>query len=139
MTFPLILIPVAVLSLTRLPTMVTPVVVLYLCVSFCTAYALLNTGCVDPGLLERTTEAPPTEYDGRRWMFNDQADSYKPPGAIYSNDCRAIVEDFDHVCPWTGTAIGGGNLFCFYTFVLLLAAYLVFSGIITMHPEDFEK
>ena len=30
---------------------------------------------------------------------------------------QALVYDYDHVCPWTGTAIGKGNMLPFKIFV----------------------
>lgn len=31
---------------------------------------------------------------------------------------KALIYDFDHLCPWTGTAIGKGNMKAFKFFVL---------------------
>lgn len=35
-----------------------------------------------------------------------------------------MVRGFDHVCPFTGTAIGESNLKCFYCFVGLVQALI---------------
>jgi len=40
-------------------------------------------------------------------------------------DCKVIIEDFDHTCPWTGTAIGKKNMGSFQCFVGLVFACLI--------------
>ena len=58
-------------------------------------------------------------------------------GAIYCRDCGVVVRGYDHLCPWTGTAIGERNLRCFYTFVgsvnflLFYVLFIVVYGIWT--------
>jgi palmitoyltransferase ZDHHC9/14/18 len=78
-------------------------------------------------MLRRTTENP-VATGRKRWIWNDQADSYKPPGAVYASDAKVIIKEYDHTCPWTGTAIGSGNMNTFNVFVpmvfiLLLASF----------------
>ena len=85
-----------------------------LCVS------LFYTGCRDPGILPRMRE-PPAD----NWRWNDQAQTFRPPGAVYDSECGAVVEEFDHVCPWTGTAIGRGNMPCFKVFVSGICVMIV--------------
>ena len=76
------------------------VVVFVLGVLFCTS-------CRDPGLMERVTDEEAAENG---WFWNEQVGSYRPAGAMYCRECKALVYDYDHVCPWTGTAIGKGNM-----------------------------
>jgi hypothetical protein len=40
-------------------------------------------------------------------------------------DTGVIVEEFDHTCPWTGTAIGRKNMFPFQMFVCLVFLCMV--------------
>ena len=37
-----------------------------------------------------------------------------------------VVAEFDHTCPWTGTAIGRGNMRAFTTFVSSCGALVVY-------------
>jgi hypothetical protein len=41
------------------------------------------------------------------WFWNEQVGSYRPPGALYCRECGVLIQDYDHLCPWTGTGIGG--------------------------------
>ncbi|KAJ1448696.1 hypothetical protein M885DRAFT_538269 [Pelagophyceae sp. CCMP2097] len=84
--------------------------------------ALLSTGCRDPGLVRRALTAPHPS-----WTWNDQARTFKPPGARYCSWCECCFVDFDHTCPWTGTAIAGGNIKSFKTFLFLLQVVLYYT------------
>ena len=88
--------------------------------------ALGFTACSNPGLVKRHAERPDTP-DGATWVYSDQAKTYRPLGAIYCSDCGVIVEEFDHLCPWTGTAIGAGNMPYFNTFVSSLCCLLTLA------------
>jgi len=61
--------------------------------------ALFYTGCKDPGILPRYTNQPTSS-----WRWNDQAKTYRPPGAIYDDECGVIVEEVR-----MGMGIGGGG------------------------------
>jgi len=86
-------------------------------------YMLFNVSCRDPGVLLRHTEDPTpslSEFRGRRngaWKWNDTARSFHPRTAVYDPDCAVVIEEYDHVCPWTGTAIGKKNMSAFHAFV----------------------
>lgn len=84
-----------------------PIVAFVLSVLFCVS-------CRDPGLMERVTDEEAAENG---WFWNEQVGSYRPAGAMYCRECKALVYDYDHVCPWTGTAIGKGNMRQFKIFV----------------------
>lgn len=84
-----------------------PIVIFVLSVLFCVS-------CRDPGLMERCTDEEAAENG---WFWNEQVGSYRPAGAMYCRECKALVHDYDHVCPWTGTAIGKGNMRPFKVFV----------------------
>jgi len=70
--------------------------------------------CRDPGLMERVTDEEAADAD---WFWNEQVGSYRPAKAMYCRECKALVKDYDHVCPWTGTVIGKGNMRQFKLFV----------------------
>lgn len=85
--------------------------------------SLLLTGCRNPGILQRIQNEP----NDPRCTWNDQALTYRPPNAKYDSDCASVIEGFDHVCPWTGTAIGKKNMRTFYMFLLSVVACLLFN------------
>mmetsp|Transcript_8761 Transcript_8761/g.11631 ORF Transcript_8761/g.11631 Transcript_8761/m.11631 type:complete len:331 (-) Transcript_8761:234-1226(-) len=85
--------------------------------------ALGLTGCRDPGILYRQAQAPPQNENAWRW--NDQAQTYRPRGAHFDADTGVIIEEFDHTCPWTGTAIGKRNMLSFQFFVCLVFICLI--------------
>lgn len=51
-------------------------------------------------------------------------------GAIYDPDCAVVVEEFDHTCPWTGTAIGKKNMLAFQCFIGFLFSCLILDIIL---------
>ncbi len=83
----------------------------------------------DPGILRRHAEKPGGE-EGEQWIWNDQALTYRPRKARYDTECACVIEDHDHVCPWTGTAIGRGNMCAFRCFVGLIFAVIIVDIII---------
>lgn len=122
--------------------------------SFCNVMllvSLLNVSCRDPGILYRYTEIPQVQqqqsnYNNNgntavqeNWVWNDQALTYRPKSALYDNDCAVIIDGFDHVCPWTGTAIGKKNMFwfrLFVPFVFITILYDVFILYIYISPQN---
>ena len=87
-----------------------------------TACALASVSLRNPGLVERRDSIPCRE-NGKpelAWVWNDQARTYKPPGARYCDWCNAVFYEFDHTCPWTGTAIARNNMRSFRSFVALV-------------------
>lgn len=76
--------------------------------------ALCCVSCKDPGLMERVVDEEAGEGG---WFWNEQVGSFRPPGALYCRECGVLIQDFDHTCPWTGTAIGHNNMFAFKVFV----------------------
>lgn len=94
------------------------------------AFALFKTGCSNPGVLKRRAEPPEGETG---WRWNDQSQSYYPPGATYCRESQVLVHDYDHFCPWTGTTIAGGNMRYFTIFVSslsFLCFYVIFLAVI---------
>jgi len=104
-----------------------PIVAFVLTVLFCVS-------CRDPGLMERVTDEEAAENG---WFWNEQVGSYRPAGAMYCRECKALVYDYDHVCPWTGTAIGKGNMLPFKIFVFSVNVLCYFSvGLVIWQVMD---
>mmetsp|Transcript_6695 Transcript_6695/g.7386 ORF Transcript_6695/g.7386 Transcript_6695/m.7386 type:complete len:267 (+) Transcript_6695:24-824(+) len=101
--------------------------------------ALFFVSCRDPGLLERVTDEEAGEGG---WIWNEQVGSFRPPGALYCRECQVLIQDYDHLCPWTGTGIGQGNIIAFKFFVvginilcyftIALVAYVLLDGLATL-------
>lgn len=101
-----------------------------------TLISLFCVSCRDPGLMERVTDE---EAANAHFLWNEQVGSYRPPGAMYCRECQVLVRDYDHLCPWTGTAIGGRNMLAFKVFVVSvnilcygsigIAVYVLFKGL----------
>jgi len=121
-TYPLIFGVSAWTAVEAIPHQNIIVVFIWATLTFGLIYSLFNVGFRDPGILQRHSEAP---ADGWRW--NDQAQTFRPRGAIYDSDCAVIIEEFDHTCPWTGTGIGKKNMLAFQAFVALVFICLIFD------------
>ena len=87
-------------------------------------YNLFSVSCRDPGVQIRFPQ-PPHGQDAARWRWSDDAQSYYPRGAVYDPDCGCVIEEYDHVCPWTGTAIGKNNMQAFQGFVASIMVCMV--------------
>lgn len=87
-----------------------------------TMAALLVIACSDPGLVTRSKE----RGDRVPW-FDDVCETYRPQGAHYCNISRVVVQDIDHVCPWTGTVIARKNMRRFKVFVSSVFSLLFFA------------
>jgi len=61
------------------------------------------------------------------WFWNEQVGSFRPPGALYCRECKVLIQDYDHLCPWTGTGIGRGNMFFFKGFLVMVNALCYLS------------
>lgn len=97
---------------------------IYFPLVFLTLASLFFVSCRDPGLVEKI----PDEEAGRMgWYWNEQTSSFRPPGAMYCRECKVLIQDFDHLCPWTGTGIGVGNMCAFKLFVVAINMLCYFS------------
>jgi hypothetical protein len=102
--------------------------------------------------MERVTDEEAGEGG---WYWNEQVGSYRPPGALYCRECgvsrscynylgrivssfgpcansfflQVLVQEYDHLCPWTGTGIGHDNIQAFKVFVVAVNL-LCYSSII---------
>jgi len=106
-TFPLTIAPVALIHfylLPSLPFFYRPILWTF---TFLTLLGLAFVSCRNPGIIEQCDvndkESNPQKEN---WVWNDRVKSFRPPTAIYSMEADLVVEDYDHFCPWTGTAIG---------------------------------
>lgn len=96
----------------------------------CVAAVLLALCCVscrNPGLMERVTDEEAGEGG---WFWNEQVGSFRPPGALYCRECGVLIQEYDHLCPWTGTGIGHGNMLAFKIFVVGVNILCYFSIIL---------
>mmetsp|Transcript_6912 Transcript_6912/g.10086 ORF Transcript_6912/g.10086 Transcript_6912/m.10086 type:complete len:383 (+) Transcript_6912:140-1288(+) len=116
--------------------------------------ALFNTGFRDPGILTRYKDPPENENEeediprrrvgfrwgteGGPWRWSEQAQSYRPRNSSYDPDTAVIVEEFDHTCPWTGTAIGKKNMGSFQVFVALVFICLIMDIFLLTAPARIE-
>jgi len=69
--------------------------------SICTfglIFSLAMTGFRDPGIMLRRHNPPPRAQG--TWRWSDQAQTFRPRGAMYDSDTGVVVEGFDHTCPW---------------------------------------
>jgi hypothetical protein len=125
-TYPLILGVSGLTLVTRIPYKHPLIVLAWLICTVGLIWSLALTAHRDPGILPRY-EKPPASQDASSWRWSDRTHSYKPRGSFYDPDTGVIVQDFDHTCPWTGTAIGKKNLGSFHWFVALVFVCLVFN------------
>ena len=100
---------------------------------------LCMVSCRDPGILKRYSEIPAnvvtsSDDNEQEWTWNDQARTFRPPKAKYDADCAVVVEEFDHTCPWTGTAIGKRNMPWFRVFCGMVLFVLVVDIVVLVGP-----
>lgn len=99
-----------------------PVVITWSICTGCLFVSLLLTSCRDPGILRRMRH-----NENENWRWNDQALTYRPASAKYDPECAAVILEFDHTCPWTGTAIGKNNMVTFKLFLTSLMVCLAYN------------
>lgn len=61
------------------------------------------------------------------WIWNDQALSYRKRSAKYDPECAVIIDELDHVCPWTGTAVGKNNMCAFRVYLLSVIFNIIYD------------
>jgi DHHC palmitoyltransferase len=91
--------------------------------------SLFCVSCQDPGLMERVTDEEAGEGG---WFWNEQVGSFRPPGSLYCRECGVLIQDYDHLCPWTGTGIGRRNMMAFKLFVVGVNVLCYFSIILVI-------
>mmetsp|Transcript_5652 Transcript_5652/g.7021 ORF Transcript_5652/g.7021 Transcript_5652/m.7021 type:complete len:252 (+) Transcript_5652:74-829(+) len=91
---------------------------------------LVVLGCQDPGIAKRLRERPMSAQDQfTKWVWNDQASTWRTTTDSYSHEMNVVIHDVDHVCPFTGTAISRKNIAWFLAFQVAVIA-LGFSLVI---------
>lgn len=109
--------------------------------------SLLCTAFHDPGIFPRYSKplAP-------NWTYSEYAQSYRPPGVIYCQQCQLLIEDYNRAvpepqvpelpdaycdadfCPWSGIVIGKGNEAYFQVGLSFVPiATSVFAGVHNVH------
>ncbi|KAJ8612828.1 hypothetical protein CTAYLR_002058 [Chrysophaeum taylorii] len=66
--------------------------------------SLACTSLSDPGIFPRYFKRLEAN-----WTYSEYAHSFRPPGTIFCQECQVLIEEYNHFCPWSGTAIGKGN------------------------------
>jgi hypothetical protein len=74
----------------------------------------------------------------KQFSYDDRTKSWRPISARYAEDCGVLIEGYDHTCPWTGTAIGAGNLKYFYMFTGGLLPLIVFLLAVLVYALSME-
>lgn len=98
--------------------------------------SLLLTAFSDPGVLYRQSELPPGHtVETTDWIWSDQALTFRPSDARFDPETGVVIADFDHTCPWTGTAIGSNNIIWFRFFVPFVFFALISNLVIIMWPN----
>ena len=93
---------------------------------------LAKTSLSNPGIFPR--HSAPLADD---WIWNDQTLTFRPPTTKYDPVCACMVEGFDHVCPWVGTAVGAGNMMWFKLFVAMVTICLFQNIVFVMVGPQF--
>jgi len=101
------------------------IIAIYLSFIIGTLLSLCFTSCSNPGLLERVAGNEDTEKGG--WAWNEEVSSFQPPKSGYCKECKVLIEEYEHECCWTGTAIGRGNWMAFQLFLLFVNSLFYFS------------
>lgn len=57
-----------------------------------TISSLLCTALSDPGIFPRYVKPL-----GQNWTYSEYAQSYRPPGVIYCQHCRVLIEDYNRI------------------------------------------
>jgi hypothetical protein len=124
LTYPLVLGVSGATLVYAIPYQHVVVKIVWTLMTICLLYMLFNVSCRDPGLLlrhKKDSSQSLSDYGSRRtggtWRWSEKAKTYHPRNAIFDPDCAVVVEGYDHVCPWTGTAIGKKNMGAFQGFV----------------------
>lgn len=132
-TIPFFLALTVLVGVTRIPTSAWYVAATWTFAKIGLFGTLMLVSCRDPGMLYRYRELP--RHTEGEWRWNSQALTYRPLHAKYDPECAAVIEQFHHVCPWTGTAIGRRNQRWFNSFIFFTVASLTYDvTLLAMHP-----
>eukprot|EP01083_Nonionella_stella_P073997 200475_1 len=104
--------------------------VIWSLLTFALCYSLFRVAFKNPGILKKHASPPKYGPNEPQWRWDDRVQSYAPRRAVYDTDCAVVIEEFDHTCPWTGTAIGKGNMPAFQAFIVLVFLCLIMDVIL---------
>jgi hypothetical protein len=77
----------------------------------CSLASLVALGCGNPGIAPRLVEKPSLGPAAlQKWLWNDQASTWRGQHDSYSQEMNVVLQDVDHICPFTGTAIARRNM-----------------------------
>uniref|UniRef100_A0A7S3K3M6 Palmitoyltransferase n=1 Tax=Aureoumbra lagunensis TaxID=44058 RepID=A0A7S3K3M6_9STRA len=110
-----------------IPTVFIAERVIGLSLTVLSASSLLCTALTDPGIFPRYS-APLAAS----WTYSEYAQSYRPPGVIYCQQCHVLIEDYNHFCPWSGIVIGKGNEAYFQVFIVAIVTVLLWDILIVV-------
>lgn len=99
------------------------------------ATSLLCTALNDPGIFPRYSKPL-----AQNWTYSEYAQSYRPPGVIYCQQCQVLIEEYNHFCPWSGIVIGKGNEAYFQVFITAIVVALLYDVVIvalSLHDIGF--
>ena len=120
--------------------------------------SLLCTALNDPGIFPRYSKPL-----AQNWTYSEYAQSYRPPGVIYCQQCQVLIEEsarrrprargplvparrrgprarYNHFCPWSGIVIGKGNEAYFQVFISAIVVALLYDVVIvalSLHDIGF--
>ena len=127
-TVPLIVLPSLLTYYRGLPGRDTWVWILWYVSTGALLLSLFKVSTSNPGIMYRHTSPPVSDGDSNNpneeWIWNDQAHTFRPKHAKFDPEIQVVVSHYDHTCPWTGTAIGGGNMFWFKLFLVCVTTTL---------------
>lgn len=112
---------------------------LYLPLAAGVLLALCGVACSNPGLVEHRPDISDEAKRAGTHVWNDRVGSWRPKGSLYCGTNDVVVEKYDHFCPWTGTAIGRGNMFFFKAFVIGVNALCYVTVFVVVYLAVFER
>ena len=113
--------------------------------TFALCFSLFSVSCRDPGIMMRYHEPGSSSssssdcHETTPWRWNEETQSYRPRDALYDPECACVIEEYDHTCPWTGTAIGKKNMFAFQCFVSLVCICLIMDVLLLTGTANYES
>lgn len=105
----------------------------------CSVVSLSSTACGDPGVVRRLESADVDEHPELQkmvyWSHNAQCYYRHVPGksVAWDSETQTLVYNYDHFCPWMGTAVAGGNIRSFYLFLASVVGLLIMVEIGRAH------
>ena len=125
MTYAVIITITVLVYFTVINSQDTLFIVIGLVLSVVTLIFLSLTAFSDPGIFPRYTRPM-----ARDWSYSNQAGSFRPPKVIFCRECKLLIDQYDHFCPWSGTVIGAKNIQYFRSFVSVLVLTMLYDAII---------